>query len=99
MSKFYFIKNRDPEKGCMTKDGVKDYMLDHGEEIIDVHPAIMDTKSDYFYCRKLHEIGEVGESCGKSCKYYSPRNGKSGRCRFSANLYYPDFGETLTIKL
>lgn len=52
-----------------------------------LYEAKMNTNSGYFYCREFQDVGEVGETCGKFCDKYSPRNGKSGRCRFSANLY------------
>ncbi len=52
-----------------------------------LYPAKMDTGLSVFFCREFGELGEKGESCGRQCDSYAPRNGKNGRCRHSANTY------------
>ena len=51
----------------------------------------------FFFCKDVMEVGEVGESCGKQCEAYSPRNGKNGRCRHSGGVY--EKGKELTFKI
>ena len=48
------------------------------------------SKSQWFFCGDLLEvICACGDSCGKHCGGYSPRNGKSGCCRYRRKCYYP----------
>lgn len=99
MGKYFFIKERDLEYECLTKKGVKNYMETNLLNEITVHPAVMDLKSDYFYCSEYGECGVVGESCGEQCDSYEPRNGKNGRCRYSLNLYTPDLEKEIIINI
>ena len=84
-SKYYF-EDKDSEI-CYSLD----YFIEKAnpeETELTLYPAMIMYGEPFFWCRKLQECGEVGEGwCGKECKDYSPRNGKSGRCRFSANCY------------
>jgi hypothetical protein len=54
--------------------------------------------SSYFYCREHGEVGKKGEGCGRLCDSYEPRNGKNGRCRFSAPCYEAVTNEVLVVK-
>jgi len=85
--KFYFSE-LDNER-CYTLNTIKALMDDAGINEMEVIEAKQDTSNGYFYCTKFQEIGEVGESCGKHCSDYSPRNGKNGRCRYSGYCYEP----------
>jgi|SRR5574343_108702 hypothetical protein len=87
MSKLYF-SNLD-ESGCYTIDTIKALMDDAGIKELEITEAKRDTGNGYFYCTKFQEIGEVGESCGRFCSGYSPRNGKNGKCRYSGYCYEP----------
>jgi hypothetical protein len=62
-------------------------MKEEGIDEIELIEAEMEAGTGYFYCTQYGECGIVGESCGKFCDEYKPRNGKNGRCRFSANTY------------
>ena len=96
MSKFYFRETE--QERCYTMDSIKNIMKFHGCKEQKVYKAKMSKNHDYFYCREFSEVGEVGEGCGRECEKYSPRNGKNGRCRYSANLYEP-VGEPITVKI
>ena len=51
-----------------------------------------------FWCKEDGEAYESSESyCGIQCHAYSPRNGKSGRCRWHSAAYSPT-GKTVVIK-
>lgn len=47
---------------------------------------------NFMFC-KIYGSGEKGH-CGKSCKDYTPLNGKSGCCKFIGKLY--ERGEKVT---
>ena len=63
-----------------------------------VFPAEIVYGSEFFWCDEFMEVGETGESCGKECKKYSPRNGKNGRCRHHKNCY-THADKPITIKI
>lgn len=86
MSKLYFSGIDD---GCQTLKYLKWAMENEGIKEIEVIEAKIEKGTGYFYCTYFEETGEVGESCGKVCEKYEPRNHKNGRCRFSANCYEP----------
>lgn len=74
---------------------ILEYMRENKIERLEVFKAVIDTVTGFLYCKHFGEIGEVGFGCGKECSYYTPRNGKNGRCRHSAHTYSP--GESITI--
>lgn len=53
------------------------------------------TNEPYFFCKELQAIGEVGSCVG--CSFYSPNNGKSGRCKHYGYTYERT-GKTKIIK-
>jgi hypothetical protein len=72
------------------------YPLEHFRDMLDaqlptmrLYRAKADTGSGTFFCREFGEVGLKGESCGRQCDSYEPRNGKNGRCRHSAHCYEP----------
>jgi hypothetical protein len=87
--KLYFdASETDPEQ-CHTMDHFKDQMaFDNVSNmtLIEAKPAY---GSGMFWCKEFGEVGDVGESCGKQCRAYKPRNGKNGRCAHSSHLYEP----------
>jgi len=84
MSKYFFQNRGD---NCYTIEYWKQYMKDNGISEMAVYEAKRDVGSGYFYCDKLEEVGESGEGCGKSCKYYQPRNKKNGICKHAKPTY------------
>lgn len=93
MTKYYF----DSEEGefCHSKK-YWESQLEEGEEKVLIEAEI-EYGTEYFYCIEFMEVGIKSESCGKQCEMYSPRNGKNGRCKFSAHCYTPT-SKTITIK-
>jgi len=85
MAKLYFIEG-EPEF-CYHLDTIYEKMRSDGISKLKVFKAAMITGEPFFYCKKIGEVGETGEICGKQCDYYEPRNGKNGRCRHSKNTY------------
>jgi hypothetical protein len=67
---------------------------------IEVYKAIKEKINGIFWCTKYKFCGDgTQDYCGKQCRDYSPRNGKSGRCRFHTNdLYIPGDKITLILK-
>ena len=95
MARYYF--SSDNEESCHTLDYFRESILS-GDELT-VYPAKMIVGGGFFYCRYVEDVGEVGEGCGKVCDWYSPRNGKNGRCRHSANCYEPDYSKPKILTL
>ena len=57
------------------------------ENILNVHVflAVKNKYSEFFYCKKYREVYEKDgewDSCGKTCGFYTPKNGKSGCCKY-----------------
>jgi len=83
----YFFSDQTPEESCYTLDYFVDKIAeDHEDEMILVE-AVMVKGEGFYYCTQFGEVGESGDGCGSGCVEYKPRNGKSGRCRFSHNTY------------
>lgn len=60
-----------------------------GETSITLFEAIPDRlPDDVFFCQKFDEIGDTGLCNSRDCSAYSPRNGKSGCCRFYSKKGY-----------
>jgi hypothetical protein len=85
MGKFYFRVG--DEEYCYTKKYWKEFMKENSLDSIELVEAKRDCGNEYFYCRFHHEVGMVGEGCGKQCDAYKPRNGKNGRCVHSGYCY------------
>lgn len=84
--KFYFEYGTSYEK-CHTLDYFLDKSLMEKRDI-KVESAKMLVGDDAFYCTVAGEVGIIADGwCGNFCNDYQPRNGKSGRCRFSRNCY------------
>lgn len=96
-TKLYFdASERDPEQ-CYTMQHFRNEMAYANVSELTLIEARPSYGTGYFWCKELQEVGEVGESCGKQCHAYKPRNGKNGRCVHSHHLYEP--GENrITIK-
>ena len=84
--KKYF--NVEDDEFCYPLDYFIDNLEPDQKEIV-LYEAKMDVGEPYFFCTQSGCVGEVGESCGKDCEDYEPRNGKSGRCKYSKNCYSP----------
>ena len=85
---FYFKKGE--YERCYDINYFKYYIKENGLESIILIEAKRDLGTGVFYCKEHSEVGHVGDSgCGKDCECYDPRNGKSGRCTSSGDVYYP----------
>ena len=83
--KQYFIKD---SIFSSTKKQVVEYMKDNNLSEITVFEAKKIKVNDFFYC-KINGMGYRDDmTCGsKWCVDYVPRNGKSGCCKNTGNLY------------
>lgn len=93
--KLYFSEFQE-EFACHIVDILKE-MKERGLTEIEVSQAEIELKTDYFFCKAVGEVGEKGESCGKQCDLYKPRNGISGCCKFRGYCYAPGKEFKLTI--
>ena len=83
--RFYFRQDDDT---CYTIESHLQYMIENHIEEMDIFLAKRETDSGYFFCKHFNEVGEKSEGgCGKMCKAYKPRNGKSGACKFVGYVY------------
>lgn len=84
--RLYFSNHE--EESCYDLDYWREYLLEHNISELKLFEAVPDHGNGFFFCREYGEIGESRDnSCGKQCDSYKPRNGKSGRCRFSVSTY------------
>lgn len=82
---------------CHSLDVHIDEAKMNGMEQIELFEAVPITDANYFWCKSILTVGQKGE-CGKFCPDYTPRNGKSGACRYYSNTLY-ERGEKATIKV
>ncbi len=95
MAKYYF-ENEDAEI-CYNKEHFDDMMRETGNLSIRVFGALRENFGDVFWCSFYGESGTKGESCGKICKEYKPRNKVSGCCSHVGQLY--SHGDLITLAL
>ena len=100
--KMYFEKFEfdDYPESCYPKSHFIEEMKERGIDQITVYPAKMLKGEEYAWCTEFQDMVEVKQGdCGRFCEKYSPRNGKNGRCRFSANTYEPDTDNPIVLTL
>ena len=54
---------------------------------ITLYPAHPITISGFFYCQAVEQVTEDG-TCGKQCSDYTPKNKKSGICKYKCRTLY-----------
>lgn len=91
----YYFETEDSEI-CYTKEHFVEVMKEESLTEIEVIEAKRTKDNEYFWCTYFGEVGEKGY-CGKACKEYTPRNGKSGNCKHNGSLY--EKGEKTILKL
>lgn len=100
MKKLYF--ENESSDLCFPKKYFQELMEENGLSQIEVFEA-EPFKIDYFFwCKEFQELGEISSSflfdrCGRECKSYSPRNGKSGCCKHYSKIMYEP-GEKVILK-
>lgn len=95
--KYYF--ERSDSEICYSVDHFKDIMKYDKIDELEVYEAIPEIFKDIFWCKVECFCGDDSkDSCGKQCKSYNPRNGKSGCCKnFTHHLFA--HGEKTVLKL
>jgi len=99
MAKYYF-KNKNSEM-CYDLDYHLDYMQKNNLSEMDLFEAKIVYGTDFFYCKYFDLVCEkkLG-TCGKQCEKYSPRNKKSGICKYYCYVYEnTDKIKTIKLKL
>ncbi len=87
--RYYFESKVDPVS-CYTLEYFIDELIDNNEGEVILFDAVECVGDGTFYCTEYGEVGLIDDSeCGSGCEKYSPRNGRSGRCRYSNNCYEP----------
>ena len=77
-----------------TSESEECYQASHFDKGTEVFEAIPVKLKGVFWCKELSFVGMEG--CGKQCDFYTPRNGKSGMCRFRSNTLFEQ-GEKVTL--
>lgn len=99
MAKYYFCDIfHNSDELCYDLPSILQEAKEQGLKEIEIIEAKADIGSPYFFCKHFQFVGEVGQSCGKQCEAYEPRNGKNGRCVFSSHCYSRT-DKTIKIKL
>lgn len=84
--KFYIDELDDTFVG--TLEQLKQRAIVREQTSFKAYEAVKCTDYDLFFCIHFQEVCEKGH-CGKECKFYKPRNGKSGCCIHVGQLYEP----------
>jgi hypothetical protein len=84
----YYFESTDSEN-CYLIDYFYEQLNERDLPQMQIYPAIIEYGTNYFWYGEFGEIGEKGESCGKLCGKYKPRNGKNGRCVSHKLCYIP----------
>ena len=96
-AEYYFLSEND--EICYNKAHFLDLMEQEGWTEIEVYKAVPEKYNGIFWCKHDTFCGDSSsEYCGKQCKTYAPRNGKSGRCKYYSNILYGK-GEQLILTL
>lgn len=97
MKKQYYFENEDSEI-CYTESHFQDIMKFEKVETIVVYEAVPDKINGIFWCRHEAFCGnDSSDTCGKQCRSYSPRNGKSGCYKYYTTKIYV-CGNKITLK-
>jgi hypothetical protein len=94
-TKLYF-KEIDSEMCYSLEHHIEEARIE-GRKQIELFEAVTEKIEQTFWCKELLSLGWQGD-CGKQCKKYNPRNGKSGMCKHRSNTLY-SHGEKVTIKI
>lgn len=91
--KKYFLEivlNEEPDEvWCAYLSTIKTEMRDRELVEAKVFEAVKIKNDDgYIFCSSVFEWSERGD-CGKWCNDYTPRNGKTGCCRYLRQGYEP----------
>lgn len=84
LSKLYFSELT--AEIAYSKRHLVEIMKEYGLAELIVCQAVRDMNRQFFYCKKVDEVGFRGY-CGKECENYTPRNGKNGCCKYWRNTF------------
>lgn len=97
MRKLYFMY--DNEEDLYTLDELKQIMEEESIQEMEIYPAEPYKDDDYFWCKHIGEYGDKNElPCSTGCDNYSPRNGKSGCCRYYSTTFYGPGDKKIVLK-
>ncbi len=83
---------------CYDLDSIKDMIESDGLKEAKVFEAERITSEGMAWCTELGEVLDKSYGgCGKQCKHYKPRNGKSGICSHQGYCYTE--GKEVLIKI
>lgn len=84
--KLYFTEDSEY---CYPLSHFKQLIKDQGLDSLTIYPAIEVKVTDTIYCKHYQTVGD--KDCGRQCRAYVPRNGKSGACKNLGKLYIADY--------
>ena len=85
----YYFRNEDDER-CYQKSVLLSDAKDEGLSEVELWEAKRQKIDGIFWCQAVDEACETMDTkCGNDCPDYSPKNGKSGMCRFKGMFYEP----------
>ena len=85
-TRFYF-DTEDAETCYELHHFIDDLIIDPVNTRKTLFKAKRVVGSKYFFCQMAGQVGEKGQSCGKQCKDYNPRNGTSGICKHNSPVH------------
>ena len=106
--KLYYIDQTTPGGGydidtdyCYTLRAILAIMKENGLTEVRAYEAKAEKIENVFYCRAVGTFTDTAydNPCGKQCEDYSPRNGKSGRCRYHDVYSYDKTDKMIVLNL
>lgn len=94
MKTLFYFKDEDSEV-CYPEDYFT-ALLDDSVMEMEVYEAIPEKIKGIFWCKEKQFCGDgTGDYCGKQCRFYKPRNGKSGCCVHHSSRLYTHGNKTI----
>lgn len=98
MAKKLYFESEESEQ-CFDEEYFQDLMRYSSLNEIEVFKAVKYKEPACYWCNRIGTWGlKSDKDCGKICINYSPRNGKSGCCKYYSNVFY-EWGDKVVLKL
>ena len=103
MSKKLYLSEEIDDENVYTREGMLAEMEERGLTELKIFETKREKIEGIFYCKEFQEFtdksNEFDNPCGKICGSYSPRNGKSGRCRHHSPYSHEPTDKFIVLKL
>jgi hypothetical protein len=84
MAKLYFKDIND--EMCYELSHFMREAIDEGLDVLELFEAVEEPNTGLLFCKAVDSVAEEG-SCGKLCEFYTPINGRNGKCIYRGKVY------------